>query len=282
MTVEDVPVCAAISDDAFLAVDRAIHRPGLPEPRRRTAEHTAHWIARTATTVATDPGGCVVAEQHGEVVGFATGYRREQVWCLATYAVRPALQGRGVGRRLLDAALTYAEPCPRWMLSATADPKAYRRYEAAGFTLTAQASFHGSIDRGSLPSVSGIREGGVADHGWIDDLDRELRGGSHAPDRAALDAAGPLYVLADRSGYAYTNGRSVALLAARSSASAERLLAHALRAAGEDFALHHVTAANAWAREMALRVGLAEAPRGFLGLRGMEPPTTYIHNGALL
>ena len=38
------------------------------------------------------------------MVGFATSFVRERVWCLATYAVRPGLQGTGVGRRLLDAA----------------------------------------------------------------------------------------------------------------------------------------------------------------------------------
>ena len=282
MTVDDVPVCAAISDDAFLAVDRAIHRPGLPEPRRRTAEHTARWIARTSTTVATDPGGCVVTEEDGEVVGFATGYRREQVWCLATYAVRPALQGRGIGRRLLEAALSYAEPCPRWLLSASADPAAVHRYRTAGFTLVPQSSFFGPADRAALPAPDGIRPGSADDHAWIDDLDRAIRGGSHAPDRAALEAGGTLVVCSDRSGYAYASGGGVALLAARSAASAQRLLIHALRNAEPGFALHHVTEANPWARDLALGAGMSELPRGYLGVRGMDAPAAYVHHGSLL
>jgi GNAT superfamily N-acetyltransferase len=286
MTVDDVPVCAAISDEAFHAVDLAMHRPGQPLPRRRTAEHTARWIARTTTTVTTDPLGCVVAESGGEVAGFATGYRREQLWCLATYAVRPALQGAGIGKRLLDAALAYAAPCPRWMLSASADPKARRRYEQAGFTLVPQAVFRGLPDRSALGEVAvggpGLRPGTTADHGWVDDLDRSLRGGSHAPDRAALEAAGALVVAEDRSGYAYAGPLSVALLAARSTATARLLLAHALERAEEGFELHHVTVANPWARDLALRAGLAEAPRGFLAVRGMDAPTAYVHHGSLL
>lgn len=282
MTVEDVPVCAAISDEAFLAVDEALHRPGFPEPRRRTAEHTARWIARTSTTVATDPGGCVVAEQESQVVGFATGYRREQVWCLATYAVTPALQGRGIGRRLLDAALSYAEPSPRWLLSASADPAAVRRYRAAGFTLVPQSSFFGPVEQDVLPAPGGTRPGTVEDHAWIDELDRGIRGGTHAPDRAALEAGGALVVCSDRSGYAYANGSGLALLAAASDASAERLLAHVLGSAEPGFALHHVTEANPWARDLALGAGMAELPRGYLGVRGMGAPSAYVHHGSLL
>ncbi|HWU22276.1 MAG TPA: GNAT family N-acetyltransferase [Nocardioides sp.] len=282
MTVADVPVCAAISDDAFHAVDVANHRPGLPPPQRRTADHTARWIARTTTTVTTDPGGCVVAEEGGEVVGFATGFRREDVWCLATYAVRPALQGRGIGRQLLDTALAYAEPCPRWLLSASADPAACHRYRAAGFTLVPQSSFFGPVDRSALPAEHGVRAGVPADHTWIDELDRAIRGGSHAPDRAALEASGSLLVCTDRSGYAYASASGVALLAARSEASAALLLVRVLRDAADGFALHHVTEANPWARGLALAAGMTQAPRGHLGVRGMAAPAAYVHHGSLL
>lgn len=282
MTVADVPVCAAISDDAFLAVDLAMHRPGLPPPRPRTAAHTARWIARTTVTVTTDPDGCVVAEDGGDVVGFATGFRREQVWCLATYAVRPALQGRGIGRQLLDAALAHAEPCPRWLLSASADPAAGHRYRLAGFTLVPQSSFFGPVVPAALPADHGVRAGDAADRAWIDELDRAIRGGSHAPDRAALEASGTLLVCDDRSGYAYADPGGVALLAAGDAASAERLLVRALRDAGPGFALHHVTEANPWARDLALAAGMTQAPRGHLGVRGMAAPAAYIHHGSLL
>ena len=60
------------------------------------------------------------------------------MWILATYAVRPGLQGQGIGKALLAAALHHGRGCLRGMLSASADPKAVRRYRAAGFSLHPQ------------------------------------------------------------------------------------------------------------------------------------------------
>ena len=39
------------------------------------------------------------------MLGFATSYTRELMWILASYAVRPGLQGAGIGAQLLAAAL---------------------------------------------------------------------------------------------------------------------------------------------------------------------------------
>ena len=48
--------------------------------------------------------------------------RRDLLWILATFVVRPGLQGRGVGGPLLDAALSYGTGCLRGMLAASGDP----------------------------------------------------------------------------------------------------------------------------------------------------------------
>ncbi|MCL2543207.1 MAG: GNAT family N-acetyltransferase [Nocardioidaceae bacterium] len=282
MTAEDVAACERVSDEAFHTSDVALHRTGDPPPAPRTRQHSARWIARTLTMVLTDPDGCVVAEDGEEVVGVATGFRRDALWCLATYAVRPGLQGGGIGRALLDAALVHARPCARWMVSASADPRALHRYEEAGFGLLPQSMFFGAVDRDRVLPPVGLRPGRDEDHRWIDELDSAIRGGTHAPDRATLAVSGSLVVAEDRSGYVYAGPGTVALLAARDQSTAESLLRGALLDAEPGFELHHVSAVNGWARDLALRAGLAESPRGFLGVRGMAAPTSYVHHGALL
>ena len=85
------------------------------------------------------------------MVGFATSLVRELMWILASYAVRPGLQGQGLGRGLLEAALHHGRGCLRGMLNASEDPQALRRYALAGFRLHPQMLLHGTVDRAVLP-----------------------------------------------------------------------------------------------------------------------------------
>ena len=92
------------------------------------------------------------------MVGFATSFTRELMWFLATYAVRPGLQGRGIGQPLLEAALTTAGAAcagcsPR---RATRGPCAAT---GAGFTLHPQMFLTGTVDRSTIPLVEKVREG---------------------------------------------------------------------------------------------------------------------------
>ena len=287
MSPADVSAAEEISAEAFLDLDLATRRAidATPEPVRRPPAQAARWIARTEQLLRTDAGGSWVAEDDGRVVGFATGFRRERVWCLATFAVRPGLQGRGTGARLLAAASGYGADCPRWMLSASPDPRAARRYHAAGFALYPQLTLAGAVDRAGLPAASAgpaVREGEATDREWMDDLDRSLRGGPHGADHDRLRAAGRLVVTADRSGYAYADDQTLALLAARDEGAARALLVECLAGAGPRFHVGHVTSANAWAVDVGLGARLELGTHGYLGLRGMAPPAPYVHHGALL
>lgn len=281
MTAADVPAAERLSDEAFTPMAE----PGMFTDR--TPEQQAMWCTAATHLVRTDPGGCWVAEKDGTLLGFATSFRRDLTWFLATYAVRPDLQGAGLGRALLDAALTHGRGCLRGMLSASKDPKAFRRYRYAGFTMHPQMYLTGRVDRSAIPVVEHVRDGNESDFDLLDSLDRQRRGAAHGPDHALLSSLCRLIVL-DRttgSGYAYVtpDGRPVVVCASHRRA-ATALMWEAVAAAPADGTLTvpHVTAANEWAIDVGLAAGLAVHTAGYLALRGMKPPAPYLHHGALL
>lgn len=285
LTTEDLPIAEAISDDAFVTLDESTRSVSGPPARRRGEAGSARWIRRTATMLASDPGGCWAAEVDGEVVGFATSARRDDLWLLATFAVRPGLQGQGVGARLLEAAQAHGADCSRAMLSASVDPKALRRYHRAGFT------FHPQMLLRGVPDLAGLRgdghavtDGDAGDQAWMDDLDRALRGAPHGADHPALRDHLRLRVAEGAAGYVYVSDGSPLLLAARDEATARALLVDAVGLAepGAQVEITHATSANTWAVDVGLRVGLTLDTYGYLALRGMEPPTPYLHHGAVL
>jgi ribosomal protein S18 acetylase RimI-like enzyme len=284
MRPEDVPVAERLSAEGFYDLDVRAHRPGLPEPELRPAPHRAAWLQRTTHFLGTDPAGCWVAEDATGMVGFVTSFKRELTWCLATFAVRSELQGRGIGRVLLEAATHHGRDCLRGMLSASSDPKAIRLYWRAGFTLHPQMFLIGTVDRTTIPVEEKVREGSAGDIELMDSLDRRTRGSAHGPDHPLMLSWWRLLVSdsGTGSGYVYTSGQRVELLAASNRRTAARLLWAVLADAEDGVLVPHVTAANSWAVDLGLTAGLELHQAGYLGLRGMKPPAPYVHNGALL
>lgn len=285
MTVSDVEDAERVSDESFFALDAASRRPGEPAPKRRTPPHRAVWIERTRHFVRTDPGGCWVAEDESGVVGIATSYRREVLWCLATYAVLPGRQGRGIGKPLMAAAMEHGRGCTRSMLSASGDTKAVRIYRQAGFDLHPQMYLTGTVDRSAIPVVEKVRGGSASDVDLMDSLDRAARGAGHGVDHELMLRSWRLLVsdTTTGAGYAYLNERGqVALLAASNRRTATRLLWAALAEGPEEVTLHHLTGANQWALDVGFAARLELHQEGYLALRGMKPPSPYVHNGALL
>ena len=287
MRVEDAAEAERLSGESYHALDVATRTVDQPPPSPRTPARAAAWQARTEHLLATDPGGSWVAERGSEMVGFATSFKRELMWILAAFAVRPGMQGWGVGRALLEPALDYGRGCLRGMLNASDDPKATRRYRAAGFTLHPQMYLRGVVDRSVLPIVEHVREGTLGDVDLMDSIDRRTRGAAHGPDHAALQQALRLVIM-DRpsgSGYAYvhTDGSPV-LLAATDRRSASTLAWEALAAStpGQPAVIAHVTAANEWAVDVGMAARLDLHQRGYLAVRHMNPPTPYLPHGALL
>lgn len=288
MRADDLRVAEEISAAAFLESDRRTLPRAAAHPARREPARSARWVERTQGILRTDPDGCWVAEVDEEVVGFATSVVRLDLWVLVTFAVRPGLQGRGIGRALLDRVeqVAAARGCDRALLSASDDPGALRRYWTAGFALHPQLLLTGRVRRTALPAVVGVHDGDLAhDRDWMDDLDRSVRGGPHGPDHDALDAmagAGGLLVDRDRRGYAWTSATETFVVAARDRDVARRLLWEALGRGGDVFTVSHITTANRWAVDVSMTAGLGLAVRGHLGVRGQAAPAPYVHNGALL
>ena len=287
MRPDDVEACETISSTAFHELDLRTYQRGWPDPEPRPPGRSEAWRRRTRHLITTDPGGCWVAEADGELVGFATSLVRELMWILASYAVRPGRQGQGLGRALLDAALEHGRGCLRGMLNASEDPQALRRYALAGFRLHPQMTLVGTVDRSVLPVVRHVREGTAGDRDLLDSVDRGVRGAAHGPDHEVLGRELRLLVT-DRpagSGYAYVNASGApVLLAAGNRRAATALTWEGLAASDPDVPVEigHVSAANDWAVDLAVRARLGIWSRGFLALRRMKEPAPYLPHPTLL
>ncbi|MEV7781723.1 GNAT family N-acetyltransferase [Kitasatospora sp. NPDC088351] len=248
-----------------------------------------YQAARTRHLVRTDPQGCWLAESGGEPVGAVLSLRREGLWMLALFVVRPEAQGKGVGRLLLERAAAYGRGCLRGMLCASPSPAAARRYRLAGFTLHPTMRLAGRVDRSGLidPGDIPVHRGNSTHRHLLDSVDRRLRGAAHGPDHELMLGHFEELLVADAlagSGYCYRDGAEVKLLAATSKRIAVRLLREALARVpdGEQARVEYLTAEQEWALDVGLELGLTPQTRGYLGLRGMRPPAPYLPNGALL
>jgi len=243
--------------------------------------------------LAAEPAGCHVAERAGDgadpsVVGVAMALRREGLWFLALLAVDPMVQATGVGARLLAAAETTAVDATAGMLMSSVDPRALRRYWAAGFALEPTFSASGPVDRALLAATPGIRDGDVdRDGDLVADLDLQQRGYPHGPDIGrAVELGSQLLVLDDgpARGYAVAGKQGLWALAATDPPAAVRLLHAALaQAEGEQpVRVGWLSARVPWALDTCLRTRLSvSAASGALATRGeLGPMTSYLPNGA--
>ncbi|MFF2656729.1 GNAT family N-acetyltransferase [Kitasatospora sp. NPDC058032] len=281
-TAADAEVVQYVARAAFASLPDA---PPATEPPRPAV----YQLARTRHLARTDPQGCWLAELDGEPVGAVLSLRREGVWVLALLVVLPRVQGKGVGRLLLERALAYGRGCLRGMLCASPSPAAVRRYRLAGFTLYPAMRLTGRVDRSGLvdPGDIPVHPGNATHRHLLDSVDRRLRGSAHGPDHELLLAHSEELLIADAlagSGYCYRDGGEVKLLAATSKRIATRLLREALARVpeGAEALVEALTAEQEWALDVGLEVGLTVETRGFVGLRGMRPPTPYVPNGGLL
>jgi GNAT superfamily N-acetyltransferase len=285
MRSSDVADAERLSAVSFHELDLRTTTASQPTPELRSAARADSWVTRTRHFLQTDPAGSWVAEDASGMLGVATSYNREKMWCLATYAVRPQAQGLGIGRQLLAAALRHGDGSLRGMLAASSDVRAVRRYRLAGFSLHPQMFLSGAVDRSAIPIVEKVREGSAGDVDLMDSIDRRTRGAAHGSDHEVMLSLWRLIVsdTATGSGYAYLDAAgTVQLLAATNRRTATRLLWEALARGRETTTISHLTAANEWALDVGIAARLSLHQQGYLGLRRMDPPAPYLHNGAFL
>ena len=144
MRPDDVAAVERLTSQSYYELDQRTSPRGASDPSPRSAARGLMWQRRVHHLLGTDPGGCWVAEVDGAVVGTAVSFNRELMWVLASFAVRPDLQGAGIGAQLLAGA-----PRPR-----TRRPRAATSWRAS--TCTPRCSCAGTWSGPRSPSSTGF------------------------------------------------------------------------------------------------------------------------------
>jgi predicted N-acetyltransferase YhbS len=247
------------------------HRPAIDDTVRR-----GRALRRFARYLELDPEGQWVAEVRGEIVGVACAIVREGLWGLGLLAIATEHQGRGVGRRLLDAALRSAEGTRGGWIMSSEDPRALRSYALAGFDLRPCVAAAGML-RPDLPDVP-VEDGDLR---HTEPISRAVRGAAHGDDLAGL----PGRLLTLPGGFAIHDDGTVRVLAALDDATAATLLRACFAQAprGATVQVDLLTAGQDWAIRTCLDCGLALSPGGAVFTRGnVGPMRPYVPTGAWL
>jgi GNAT superfamily N-acetyltransferase len=285
MVGADVEGASTVQIAAFEALDRSA---GI-EARPVTDAVWARLRVRHEHFLTHDPAGSCVATADERVVGCALALRRDSLWGLSLLVVDPEGQSSGIGRRLLDASLTYAQGCDRAIILSSQDPRAMRAYATSGFALFPQVEAHGEPDRAALPALNGrVRDGSLADVELADEVDRDVRGARRGPDHVRMASDMPIFVAddVDGRGYAYlrTDGEIFALAATddeTATALLWRCLAHS-NDIGVAVTVNHLNSGQQWAIRSSYDARLMVRPAGPVFWRGSTPPAAFLPCGAYL
>ncbi len=284
---DDAEAASALAERVWRAYDVAHHRPMRPEA---TAEEVAESVEGFARHAGREPEGAHAAWDDGRLVGVALARWRERLWGLSLLIVDPDAQGRGVGARLLEAALAGGADAELAMIVSSEDPRAMARYRLAGFELHPTLKATGRLAEEARAPVDGARDGDAGDLGWIDELGRSLRGARYGPDLAELAERARLVVVerGGARGWAFVREAGVVQAGATDPATARAVLRAALAATapsehdiavGEEARVRLLSAAQGWAVDVAIAAGLRLSPGPPLCLRGVAPPTPYLPHG---
>lgn len=271
---EDVPGLVVVQHATF---DDLARRMGLPT-HDLTDEVRARGAARIGHLQRTDPGSAWAAEVDGELAGCALAMVRDGMWFLSLLIVSPRHQGTGVGRALLDAALTTATE-RSWILS-TVEPAAVRRYQRAGFALHPTYTAKGLPDRAQLPAVSGIREGGEEDRDTLDQVARHLRGVALGSEVDFLHEHGVRFLVSPGRGFVVLRDSGPIWLGAVDVPTARALLWSSLAETTGPAEVNWLGADQQWAIDVCLDARLTLGAGGSICLRGQPPMSPYLPNGA--
>ena len=281
MTTDDIEAARKVQAVAFAGPDDPT------DPTMFPPDAIARQHRRYRQLLAEDPAGCWVADDGGGPVGVALALLRDDLWGLSMLAVRPDLQANGIGKRLLDASLTYATGADRSIILSTSDPKAMACYAGAGFELHPQVAARGKVRR-TPPADPRVRAGSQDDVALADEVDRAVRGAARYGDQLVLAEMWSMYVVDDSAGrgYAYVrdNGEVEAVAATSdeiATALLWRCLEHAV-ARDVEASVEHMNREQQWAVRVVIDAGLSLRPSGPVFWRGGSPPASYLPSGPWL
>jgi GNAT superfamily N-acetyltransferase len=257
-----------------------------PEPDEQRTRAAGSGAAIINQLLQVDAGGAWVAVLDGQVCGAAMAGLREGLWYLAHLHVRPGLQGRGVGRRLLEAALSYGAEVRGRLLHSSLDPQAMRCYHRAGFALEPALQATGIVRRTALPTAGRVRHGGINDLDLVAAVDRTQRGAAHGPDFEVLMQAGAQLLILEEErqhGYTLIEAGQPTTVAATEAFAAAALLWAALAESNGPITVQVLRADQQWAIDVVLQAGLELKATGPLCRQGDTGPLMpYLpHTGVL-
>ena len=230
-----------------------------------------------------DPEGSFVATSAGLVVGLAQGHRRGDTYGLAMLAVDPAFQDRGIGRALLDRALTYASGARAQYIFSSSDPRALHRYVQAGFFLhpTVRITPRDDMARPTSAAVR-VSTNSEVDLDAVDAIDQAVRDTTRRPDVQFWLRNETQLLIHEAGGYAFLNPTRLVALGATSDEIAAELLHSVLGGYpdGVKRSLGWVVQDQQWAIVQATNDKATIEVHGAMMTRGLTVlPRPYLPNG---
>jgi GNAT superfamily N-acetyltransferase len=279
MALEDVDAAMAVVE----AADASLAEAGLIPPRSQAsnAQSEASRVGH-ARFVQRDGPGAWVAVSEGRVVGVAESVRRESFWGLSMLFVHPEFQSRGIGGRLLEAAMGYAAGATQRMIQSSPDPRAMRRYFLAGLAMHPTAEMTGQTDRGAIPPSLPGRDGNEGDLELVAEVEARL-GRSRTEDVAyGLSGGHARLDVVDSDigrGWVLWRPGQLAMLGASDEQTAAVLLWRFLAGSEGQILVHGLTASQQWAFDVLHQARLTAHIRGSLFVDGMAVPIPWIASG---
>jgi GNAT superfamily N-acetyltransferase len=276
MREDDVPAVHAIAVRCF---DDLADRLRLP---RDPPHDTAIAHIRHRHVVATDAGGCWVAEQDGEVVGAAEAILREGLWGLSLLVVDPHVQSGGVGSALLRRAGEYGAGARGRIILSSQDPRALRAYARLG--LAPQPCLRAVGTPRGVTAPATVRDGSRADIPLTEAVDRQVRGAAHGADIGCCFAMGLQMLVHDRGYAILREGGGLRLLAAADDEAARDVLRAVLARAEGEVEVEWLSERQGWALDVCLDAGLdLRVGSGAVFADGdIGPLRPYLPSGAFL
>ncbi len=195
---DDLSACIEVF---YAADDELMQRAGLPPNPR----NEARVLALFEHIAVNDPDRVWLAEEDGRVIGFGMSAQRGELTFLAFLFILPAMQGRGIGRALLERSM--ADSTRRAVSIFSVQPISGALYAQYGMVPRVPMYTMTGRPRVELPALADGLTVGPVEAAQLDPIDLEVTGFTRQVDHAAWEAWGRirfgLYEGGQLAGYGY-------------------------------------------------------------------------------